>query len=170
MRLSYIPVLILLMPLAEIATFLFVGKLLGVWTTLALIILSSLIGLSILRMHGAHALQRASSSRSPYQADDSIIRNAIMILVGLLLLIPGFLTDLMGILLMIPAVRGFVWARMNGRILSWGSRAPFSRAGTAARADRPQSSRERVVELDDTEFHREPDKNSPWAGRGNEKQ
>ena len=49
MRFSLLPVIVLLMPILEIAGFIVVGKAIGLWPTLALIILTSMLGLIILR-------------------------------------------------------------------------------------------------------------------------
>ena len=60
MRLSPVPVLLFLMPLAEIAGFVVVGKAIGVWATLALVILSAILGAMLLRIQGIGILQRIS--------------------------------------------------------------------------------------------------------------
>jgi UPF0716 protein FxsA len=103
--------LILLFPLAEIATFIFVGGVIGVTRTLALVIVSSAVGLVMLRDAGAVTalkLQRQTANPGAILAE-----GGTRMLAGLLLLIPGFLTDIAAGLVLIPAVRRLVLARVG---------------------------------------------------------
>lgn len=72
MRFSFLPVIVLMMPILEIAGFIVVGKALGLWLTLALILFTSFLGLVILRSGGlgmVRNLQTASrSGDEPAQA------------------------------------------------------------------------------------------------------
>ena len=114
--------LILLFPLAEIATFIFVGGAIGITRTLALVIASSAIGLIMLRDAGAVTalkLQRRTANPAAILAE-----GGARILAGLLLLIPGFLTDIAAGLILIPAIRRLALARV-------GKKAPASGQGTA---------------------------------------
>jgi UPF0716 protein FxsA len=104
-------ILILLFPLAEIATFIFVGGAIGIARTLALVIVSSAIGLVMLRDAGAVTalkLQRQTGNPATILAE-----GGTRIAAGLLLLIPGFLTDVAAGLILIPAVRRLVLARVG---------------------------------------------------------
>jgi UPF0716 protein FxsA len=95
--------LILLFPLAEIATFIFVGGAIGVLRTLALVIVSSVVGMIMLRDAGAMTalkLQRQTGNPMTILAE-----GGTRMLAGVLLLIPGFLTDIAAILVLIPAFR-----------------------------------------------------------------
>jgi UPF0716 protein FxsA len=105
--------LLLLFPLAEIATFILVGGAIGVVRTLGLIIVSSLIGMTMLRDAGvmtALKLQREKGNPAAILAE-----GGTRMLAGLLLLIPGFLTDIAAILVLIPATRGLLFGRLAGR-------------------------------------------------------
>ncbi len=105
--------LILLFPLAEIATFIFVGGAIGVTRTLGLVIVSSALGLIMLRDAGAVTalkLQRQTANPAAILAE-----GGMRILAGLLLLIPGFLTDIAAGLILIPAVRRLLLARVGGK-------------------------------------------------------
>lgn len=97
------PVLILLFPLAEIAGFILVGRAIGVMPTLALIVASSIVGLTLLRDAGLSTileLQRGRTAPGKVLAD-----GGARMLAGLLLLIPGFLTDIAAAALLVPGVR-----------------------------------------------------------------
>src|SRR5271163_4262941 len=102
--------LVLLFPLAEIATFIIVGGAIGVLRTLGLIVVSSLIGMTMLRDAGvmtALKLQREKGNPAAILAE-----GGTRMLAGLLLLIPGFLTDIAAILVLIPATRGLLFGKL----------------------------------------------------------
>jgi len=102
--------LLLLFPLAEIATFIIVGGAIGVVRTLGLVIVSSLIGMTMLRDAGvmtALKLQRQKGNPAAILAE-----GGTRMLAGLLLLIPGFLTDIAAILVLIPATRGLLFGKL----------------------------------------------------------
>jgi UPF0716 protein FxsA len=103
--------LVLLFPLAEIATFIVVGGAIGLVRTLALVIVSSAIGAIMLRDAGmmtALKLQRERGNPAIILAE-----GGTRMLAGLLLLIPGFLTDIAAILLLVPALRRALLARLG---------------------------------------------------------
>jgi len=101
--------LFLLYPLAEIALFILVGRAIGVLPTLGLVVASSVIGMTMLREAGlatAIRLERARDAPARILAE-----GGTRMLAGLLLLIPGFLTDLVAAAILIPGVRRAVAAR-----------------------------------------------------------
>jgi UPF0716 protein FxsA len=98
--------LILALPLAEIATFIVVGNAIGVLRTLTLIVISTVVGFIMLRDAGimtAFRLQRQRGDQAAILAEGGTRMAA-----GLLLLIPGFLTDFAALLILIPPVRDFL--------------------------------------------------------------
>ncbi|HTJ63606.1 MAG TPA: FxsA family protein [Alphaproteobacteria bacterium] len=98
--------MILALPLAEIATFIVVGNAIGVLRTLMLIVVSAAVGFIMLRDAGimtAFRLQRQRGDQAAILAE-----GGTRMLAGLLLLIPGFLTDLAALLILIPPVRDFL--------------------------------------------------------------
>ncbi|MBW6424550.1 membrane protein FxsA [Rhizobium sp. XQZ8] len=189
MRFSIVPLFLLLWPLAEIAGFVLVGKVIGVWATLALVIGTALLGALLMRRQGMRLLRRVSAEsrrgRAPGQA---LVHGAMVVVAGILLLLPGFLTDILGFALLIPAVRSFIWAQIGRRIVV--TRTGAASAGAGFRYSRPPedqgSARSKgndkagpVVDLDEEDFHRNPDpsganlsppnassprSSSPWAG------
>ncbi len=107
---------ILLLPLIEIAGFVWIGGLLGVWGTLLWTLMAALIGLRLLSRESVGALRRAESAlragRSPaVNAADA----GLAALGGILLLIPGFFTDAVGLALAVRPVRVWIAARATGR-------------------------------------------------------
>jgi len=97
------PLLFFLYPLAEIAAFILVGRAIGVAATLALVVLSSILGMTLLRDAGLRTALRLERGR---EAPGKILaEGGTRMLAGLLLLIPGFLTDLAALAVLIPGVR-----------------------------------------------------------------
>jgi len=92
--------LFLLLPLAEIAVFVWVGSALGVGATLALVLLAAFGGLAIVRAQGLAALRRA---RAALERDElptaELFNGACLVAAGVFLLIPGFITDFLAVLL-----------------------------------------------------------------------
>ncbi len=158
MRLSLIPLFFLLLPMAEIATFIVVGREIGVGATLGLILLSAVVGALLLRAQGLGVLRKLqSASRTGENPGRQIVHGAMIVIAAFLLILPGFLTDIFGILLFIPAVREAVWQFLRKRI------TVVTRT-SSARPD-PAGARPRaipgVIDLDDAEFTRDPDRSDP---------
>ncbi|MBB3459227.1 UPF0716 protein FxsA [Rhizobium sp. BK313] len=169
MRLSLVPIFVFLMPLAEIAGFIIVGKMVGVWATLALVILSALLGAALLRIQGIGILQRISAeSRNGGDPGREMVHGAMIVVAAFLLMLPGFISDIIGLLLFIPAVRELAWKVLRKRIVVLGGSRAF-RHGTGQGPNQGPSPKTRprgaggVVDLDETDFHREPNRNSPWS-------
>ena len=103
-------VLFLALPLVEIGLFVTVGGWLGLWPTLALVLASAVLGVAVLRGQGLRAmagLQAAQAARGAILSNplSPLAHNALIMLAGMLLLLPGFLSDAIGVLLLIPPLR-----------------------------------------------------------------
>ena len=93
-------------PIVEIAVFIEVGARLGLWPTLATIILTAMAGTALLRQQGLATLQRVRESLEANRFPMAKVFDGLCLLVaGALLLTPGFVTDAAGLLLFVPAVR-----------------------------------------------------------------
>ena len=96
-------------PLLEIAVFIQIGGWIGLWPTLALVILTAILGTWELRAQGLATLARARAALDAGQVPTlEIFDGACLLIAGALLLTPGFVTDALGILLFIPAVRAYL--------------------------------------------------------------
>ena len=99
-------VLLVVVPLAEIAGFIVIGEAIGLWPTLFTVVATALIGGVLLRQQGLQTLNRAraelSHQRMPMR---SLFEGLCLFASGLLLLTPGFFTDLVGFILLVPGVR-----------------------------------------------------------------
>ena len=93
-------------PIIEIGLFIQVGGFLGLWPTLAIVVLTALVGTALMRAQGMAALQKLQTSiESGGNPADPIANGAFILIAGLLLLTPGFFTDTIGLLLLVPPVR-----------------------------------------------------------------
>lgn len=153
--------ILLLMPFAEIATFVLVGKVIGVLATLGLTLLAVFAGLALLRIQGAGVLQRLQKeSRSGDDPGREIVHGAMIVVAAMLLIIPGFLTDVVGILLFVPFVRDFIWSFIGPRVTIYRS-GSFSHQSTGAETSRPKDGP--IIDLDEDDFRRDANRQSPWS-------
>ena len=97
---------IFLLPLFEIAMFIWVGKFIGVGWTLLLIVCTTLMGLTLMRNHGFRLAQEfASKARNRQLEPSDMMEGSFIFIGGILLIIPGFITDIVGLLCFIPPLR-----------------------------------------------------------------
>ena len=107
------PLLLLLafigVPLLEIAVFIQVGGLIGLWPTLGIVVLTAVIGTWQLRAQGLATLARGRAQLDAGQLPKRELFDGICLLfAGALLLTPGFVTDSFGFLLFVPAFRNWL--------------------------------------------------------------
>jgi len=96
-------------PILEIALFIQAGDLFGLWPTLAAIVATAIIGGALIRAQGLATIARARHSLDQGQAPvQEVFTGICLLLAGALLMTPGFLTDSVGFLLLIPPVRRFL--------------------------------------------------------------
>lgn len=108
---------VLLLPFAELATFVAVAAAVGIFQALALIMLGSLVGLQVLRHAGGNHIARVrvalgDGGVTAMQADSE---GFLILLAGILLFIPGFITDLVGIMLLAAPLRRMLARLVIGR-------------------------------------------------------
>lgn len=109
--------LFLLVPLIEIALFIQIGGLIGLWWTLAIVILTAIIGTALVRGQGLAVLSRLRGSLEDLQDPTEPLAHGAMILFsGALLLTPGFFTDAVGFALLVPGIRGVIFRFIRDRI------------------------------------------------------
>ncbi|MBM3606610.1 MAG: FxsA family protein [Alphaproteobacteria bacterium] len=109
--------LFLVVPIIEIGLFIQVGGLIGLWPTLAIVVLTALLGTVLMRSQGAHAWAEIQRSFGEMRDPTRPLAHGVMILMaGMLLLTPGFFTDTVGLLLLVPAVREAVMGQIAKRV------------------------------------------------------
>jgi UPF0716 protein FxsA len=115
---ALIPLLLLALPLAEIAVFVMVGSEIGALATIALVIATTILGAVLLRVQGFGVIQRIRNSVEQGGTPTRELVHGLMILAaGILLVLPGFITDAIGLLLFIPPVRDFAWRLVRNRVV-----------------------------------------------------
>ncbi|EOX1596986.1 FxsA family protein [Vibrio cholerae] len=115
------PILLFLfiaVPVIEIALFIQVGGVLGVWPTIALVLLTAIVGASLVRSQGLQMLltvqQRLAQGQLPAQ---QILEGVMLAVAGVLLLTPGFFTDILGMLVLLPAPRAYFAKQLMSRVV-----------------------------------------------------
>lgn len=118
-----------LIPVAELAAIITVGEHIGVLPTIGLLLAFSLLGAWLARRQGWAAWRRFQLALAEGRVPAAEVGDGAMILLAAaLLLTPGFLTDLVGLLLLVPVVRRLV--------RRWGARVALRRALQARRGGR----------------------------------
>lgn len=128
--------LFLLLPLVEIALFVLVGDWLGLWPTLGLVVAAVLAGGLLIRRQGLAAVREIQRAQGgAVMPGAPVAHGALIVLAGLLLILPGFFSDAMGLLLLVPAVRRLLIDRFSARIVVAGAAARQQRQWPGAHED-----------------------------------
>ncbi len=142
-------------PLVEIALFIQVGGFIGLWPTLAIVLVTAILGSSLVRSQGARELSKLQNSFSALNDPTEPLANGAMILfAGALLLTPGFFTDAVGFALLFPPVRAaaFKWAKSRIKVQKFSMGTP---------PNQPHPPSDRVI---DGEFEEIPPKRDGPSG------
>lgn len=128
-------------PILEIALFVQIGGVIGLWPTLGIVVLTALAGTALMRAQGIHALDRL---RGALEAGGNpagpIAHGALILVAGVLLLTPGFFTDGFGLALLVPALRT--------RLIRWGASQVTVRAMGGMVRPRPTHAGRDTIEAD----------------------
>jgi len=149
-------------PMIEIALFIQVGGVIGIWWTLLIVLLTAITGSYLVRNQGLRELANLQRSFSELDDPTEPLANGAMILfAGALLLTPGFFTDIVGLSLLVPGVRraAFVWAKSRIKVKKF----TMGEQNTAQRRSPPG---DRVIDGEFEEVDtskRNPDKPSEWT-------
>ena len=109
--------LFIAVPLIEIALFIQVGGAIGLWPTLLIVVLTAILGSWLVRSQGLQTLGRVQRSFDELSDPTEPLAHGAMILFsGALLLTPGFFTDAIGFLLLVPAVRQAAFQYLRRRV------------------------------------------------------
>ncbi|WP_395728158.1 FxsA family protein [Nakamurella sp.] len=111
---------VLLLMFLEIASLLIVGSWIGVGWTLLLLLGGFVLGLALIGRGGRAAMSAVNqAARSRQVADDALTGGFLTVVAGVLLMIPGFVSDLAAVALLLPPVRTLVRRRMR----AWAERS-----------------------------------------------
>ncbi len=101
--------LFIAVPIAELAVIIQVGQAIGVWWTIAILVADSILGSLLMRSQGRAAWRRFNEAvRSGRVPAREVADGVLVIFGGALLLTPGFLSDIFGLLLLLPPTRAVV--------------------------------------------------------------
>ena len=104
-------------PIIEIALFIQIGGFLGLFPTLAIVVLTAIAGTYLVRTQGLSILSQLQSRfREMNDPSEPLVHGAMILFSGALLLTPGFFTDFIGFLLLIPNVRAAIFQKGRERI------------------------------------------------------
>ena len=107
-------ILIILIPLIEIYLFIKIGSSIGAFNTISLILITAIVGIYYARYEGLNTLKSAISqivtNKLPIY---EIISGAALAIASLLLILPGFATDLIGLLLIFPVTRRIIFKKVS---------------------------------------------------------
>lgn len=119
----YLILLFLLVPLIEIYLLIEIGSAIGAVATIFLVVFTAVVGAYLLRLQGLATFQRVQKNLSegvlPAQ---ELIEGLILLIAGALLLTPGFFTDIVGFVFLVPAARKWISLKaMERSIVAAGS-------------------------------------------------
>ncbi len=141
-------ILFLLVPLIEIYFLIQVGEVIGAGWTIFLVVATAVLGAGLLRMQGFNTLQRAQTSMAQGQIPAvEMLEGVTLLFCGAMLLTPGFFTDAIGFILLVPAIR----QALIKRVISKGQ---FSMYGQTMRSQQGGYRESTIIEgeiVDDNE-------------------
>ncbi|MDG1662556.1 MAG: FxsA family protein [Pseudomonadales bacterium] len=116
----YLFLLFFLVPLLEVWILVQVGSVVGAPMLIVSIILTAAIGVYFLRAQGLATLMRAQRMMAEGQIPGvELVKGALLMVAGALLLTPGFATDVLGFVFLMPLSRRFIAARLVMRSALW---------------------------------------------------
>ena len=146
------------LPLAEIAVLIAAGTQIGLLPTLLLLILTGLAGMLLIRASGLAVLWQARADAAAGKSPEgALLASAFSVIAGILLIVPGFLSDILALLLLVPAFQAWVARCVPLRMAGGG---PFPGAAPRAPDGGP------VIDGDYTEVTPPPRPGrpgSPWS-------
>ncbi len=156
----YLFLAFLLVPIIEIALFIQVGGMIGLWPTLAIVILTAMLGTWLVRSQGRLAMGQLQRSFSELNdPTEPLAHGALILVAGALLLTPGFFTDAFGFALLMPPVRVAVFRYLRSRVtvasFQMGSRTTYTRH-PGGQGD--------IIDGEFTEVRPKSDPNAPPSG------
>jgi UPF0716 protein FxsA len=112
-------VFFILLPIVEITLLIDIGGNIGAGATILLILTTAMVGMVLVRYQGFSILRDAQSQISKGQPPAKALAHGILVLfAGLMLIIPGFFTDGVGFLLLLPPVRSLLLDFVVGSIMT----------------------------------------------------
>lgn len=131
--LRFWPLFFFIIPLVEIYFLVQIGEQIGAWKTVLLVIVTAVIGVSLLRQQGLRVLLKANQAMQAGQMPaQELFDGLILAMVGVLLVTPGFFTDALGFILLIPSIRKVL---MRGLLHKFVGSVSFSQSSAQYRSN-----------------------------------
>lgn len=112
--------LFVLVPVAEIYLLVTVGSSIGAFPTVALVILTALAGAHLARMQGLSTMMRIRENLDQgFMPAEELLDGVLIFLAGMVLLTPGFLTDIAGLLILLPVTRNIFKQWLRKKFDEW---------------------------------------------------
>lgn len=108
----FLPLFFVLLPVLELLTLIKVGSALGALNTVALVIAGVFLGLAIIRRQGFSTLFTARSTLAQGEWPAQLVSGGLDALAGFLIMLPGFITDFIGLALLVPGCRRLLVRRL----------------------------------------------------------
>ena len=107
-------------PVAEIYVLVSVGEIIGVLPTIALVLLTALAGAHLARMQGLSVMLRIRENLAQgFMPAEELLDGLLIFLAGMVLLAPGFLTDIAGLLILLPTTRNMFKRWLRKKFDEW---------------------------------------------------
>lgn len=109
--------LFIIIPIIEISVLMQVGAVLGVWPTIAIVIFTAWLGAKYVRQQGLSTLNSVQTKMAQGQMpSDEIVTGLMLLVAGVFLVTPGFVTDIFGLSLLVPTVRNAIVSSVKAQI------------------------------------------------------
>ena len=145
----------ILIPLLEIWLFILLGGFIGVYPTLLIILLTAILGTFLVKTQGINVLKEIQNKLNELEnPTEPIAYGAMILFAGALLLTPGFFTDTVGFLLLLPNVRkaAFFWLKNRLNLVKFSS------------SNRSSANKNKYSDIEVTDYKEvEPEEKSPWT-------
>ena len=110
-------VFFIIIPIIEISVLMQVGAIFGIWPTIAIVIFTAWLGAKYVRQQGLATLNSVQTKMAQGQMpSDEIVTGLMLLVAGVLLVTPGFVTDFLGLSLLIPGVRHAIVGSVKSHI------------------------------------------------------
>lgn len=109
--------LFIIIPIIEIAVLMQVGSILGVWPTIGIVIITAWLGAKNVRQQGLSTMQSVQTKMAQGEMpSDEIVAGFLLMVAGVLLVTPGFVTDAFGLSLLIPKFRSLLISSVQSQL------------------------------------------------------
>ncbi|MEP2652928.1 MAG: FxsA family protein [Paraglaciecola sp.] len=107
-----------ILPIAEIAILINVGELIGGWYTVAVVLLTAFVGARLVRQQGLSTLTQAQQKmQTGIMPGQEMAEGLLLVIAGVLLVTPGFITDILGLVLTLPITRPIIASNLLKRLI-----------------------------------------------------